>query len=119
MASLEIQTYDSITFHVCYNVYVGVYTSIDLYVNNGFPVICSAEPLADNIFLFIVVISGFSIFLNRSFEMRVTVAPVSINILSFTPFTLALMKTPASKAGVFTPIVPVVARGLSMLSTII
>jgi hypothetical protein len=25
------------TFYICYNGYVGVYTSIDLYVNNGFP----------------------------------------------------------------------------------
>jgi hypothetical protein len=83
------------------------------------PVICSAQPLAAKISLFIVVISGFSIFLNRSFEMRVTVAPISINILAFTPFTLALMTTPASEAILFTHNVPVVVRGLSMLSTVI
>ena len=51
--------------------------------------------------------------------MRFTVAPVSINILAFTPFTLTLMKTPASEASLFTPIVPVVVRGLSLLSTVI
>jgi hypothetical protein len=37
LASLEVQTYDSINVYVCYNDHVGVYTSIDLYVNNGFP----------------------------------------------------------------------------------
>jgi hypothetical protein len=56
-----------------------------------FPVICSAEPLAETISLLIVVITGFSDFVNRSFEMRATVAPVSMNILAFTPFTLALI----------------------------
>ena len=50
-----------------------IYTQVSISMSiMVFPVICGAELLAETISLFIVVITGFSIFLNRSFEMRVT-----------------------------------------------